>query len=391
MPLSAKKTLDKYLVPTTSKTLDILEAFRSNGEELTLREVTERTKIPHTTAFRILFTLVHRGYITQVGSKRYRLNPARRRIKVGLAGLSQHVAVSVSAVHSFTEAAKQSGLEVVVLDNRDCGDIAIANARQLVSEGVDIAVEFQNNAQAAPAIADIFARAKIPTIALHIPQPGAVYFGPNNYRAGWTAGSALAKFAVTEWQGRVDCLLLLDISIGGATLQARMSGVVAGIKQVIGRFDENRIIRVDGEGDRSVSMRVTEAKLAELAADSRVLISGTSDENALGALDALDRLPYKLAAAIVGHDGSESALSAIAVPDSPFIGTVAFNSQDYGPALVDLIMKILGGRQVDPSVYVRHTLIDRKSLLQHDGARSTALHRPQLREGLPGHMASGTD
>jgi len=362
MPLSAKKTLDKYLVPTTSKTLDILEAFRSTGEELTLREVTERTRIPHTTAFRILFTLVHRGYISQVGSKKYRLNPARRPIRVGLAGLSQNVAVSVSAVRSFTEAARQSGIEVIVLDNQDNGDVAIANARQLVSEAVDIAVEFQNNAQAAPAIADIFARARIPTIAIHIPQPGAVYFGPNNYRAGWTAGTTLAKFALTEWQGQVDHLLLLDISIGGPTLQARMSGVVAGLKQALGSFDEDRIIRVDGEGDRTRSMKVTEAKLAELPAGSRVLISATSDENALGALDALRRLPGKVAAAIVGHDGTESALAAIAVPDSPFIGTVSFNSHDYGPALVDLIMKILGGRQVDPFVYVSHELIDRESL-----------------------------
>ncbi|MBA3976140.1 MAG: hypothetical protein C0504_18185 [Candidatus Solibacter sp.] len=365
MPLSAKKTLDKYLVPTTSKTLDILEAFRSKGDELTLREVTERTNIPHTTAFRILFTLVHRGYISQVASRKYRLNPARRPIKVGMAGLSQSVAVSVSAVQSFTETAKQSGIEVIVLDNQDNGDVAIANARQLANEAVDIAVEFQNNAQAAPAIADIFARAKIPTIALHIPQPGAVYFGPNNYRAGWTAGSALAKFALSEWRGHVDHLLLLDISIGGPTLQARMSGVVAGIRQVLGSFDENRIIRVDGEGDRTVSMKVTEARLARLPAGSRVLISGTSDENALGALDALGRLPTKPAAAIVGHDGSECALAAIAAPDSPFIGTVSFNSHDYGPALVDLIMKILGGRQVDPFVYVRHALIDRKSLPRH--------------------------
>lgn len=357
MPRLVKSDLEKYLVPTTSKTLDILDAFRSRGEELTLREITERTKVPHTTAFRILFTLVHRGYVSQVGAKKYRLNPVRRSITVGIAGLSKRVAISVSAVESFVKEAAKSCIDVIVLDNQDSADVAIENAHIMVAHGVDIVIEFQNNINAGPAIADIFGRAKIPTIALHIPQPGAVYFGPDNYRAGWTAGAALAEYALTKWGGRVDCLLLLDISVGGPLLQARMTGVVAGIRQVLGTFDERRIFRVDGAGDRVISKSVTEAILAKWEVGRRILIAGASDESALGALDALASEPRKFIGAIVGLDGSEAAREALAKKDSPFIGTVSFNSEKYGAALVDLALKILGGRPVDPFVYIHHKFI----------------------------------
>jgi len=34
----------------------------------------------------------------------------------------------------------------------------------------------------------MFAEARIPTMAIDIPQPGAVYYGVDNYRAGLMAG-----------------------------------------------------------------------------------------------------------------------------------------------------------------------------------------------------------
>ena len=58
---SAKnRATSSYFVPTTSKTLDILECFRTHTEELTLEEIVSLTKIPRTTTYRILYTLEQR-------------------------------------------------------------------------------------------------------------------------------------------------------------------------------------------------------------------------------------------------------------------------------------------------------------------------------------------
>ncbi|MGC1597521.1 MAG: helix-turn-helix domain-containing protein, partial [Candidatus Acidiferrales bacterium] len=67
---------DKYLVPIVAKTIDLLDCFRTEGESLSLKAIIERTRLPHTTAYRILHTLVAREYLTQSGHL-YRLNQLR--------------------------------------------------------------------------------------------------------------------------------------------------------------------------------------------------------------------------------------------------------------------------------------------------------------------------
>jgi ribose transport system substrate-binding protein len=348
----------KYLIPIASKVLDVLETFESPQREWTLRQVIERTGIPHTTAFRIMFTLVHRGVLVQNG-KKYRLAAVRRRIKVGCAGLSQDVAISVAACQSLERVARQSGKDLVVLDNKDDPEVALENAHKLVDSRVDVAIEFQNDAQAAPAIADLFAEARIPLIALHIPHPGAIYFGPDNYRAGWTAGGALAEHAKNRWCGKFDLVLLLDIAQGGPFLQSRMSGVLAGLAHALGPMPQGKVVREDGAGDRRVSKEAVLRVLCRRTGARRILASATSDESALGISDALQEAGVAKTAAIVGHDGTEEALQAVASHNPPFIGTVGFFPENYGAALVEIVFKLLRSEQVPPFVYVKHVLMDR--------------------------------
>jgi ribose transport system substrate-binding protein len=351
----------KYLIPIASKVLDVLDAFESPQQELTLQQVIERTGVPHTTAFRILFTLAHRGALIQSG-KKYRLAAVRRRIKVGCAGLSQEVAISVAACRSLERVARQTGIDLLVVDNRYDARVALENARQLVESRVDVAIEFQNDVQAAPAIADVFGVARIPLIALHIPHPGAIYFGPDNYRAGWTAGSALANHARHCWGGKFDLVLLLDIAQGGPFLQSRMSGVLAGLEHALGPVPQGMVAREDGAGDRRVSKEAVLRVLGKRPGARRILASATSDESALGIVDALQEAGADRTAAIVGHDGTEEALQSIATDSSPFIGTVGFFPENYGAALVEIIFKLLRSEQVPPFVYVKHALMERARL-----------------------------
>ena len=95
----------KYIVPMLSKALDVLESFGSHRDELTLEQITSRTRISHASAFRIVQTLVRRGYLTRVESKRYRLSWQRRRLRIGYAGVSQEVPFSVALAQSLSRAA----------------------------------------------------------------------------------------------------------------------------------------------------------------------------------------------------------------------------------------------------------------------------------------------
>lgn len=367
-----KDSTDRYIVPVAAKTLDILEAFRSPDDELTLQDVIDKTGIAHATAFRILYTLVHRGYLTRRGNG-YRLPKLRQKPKIGYAFLSDDVAISVAIGESLRKEAAAAGMDVTILNNEETPETAIRNARRFVAEQVSVVIEFQNDSEVAPVIADILATAGIPAIALHIPQPGAVYFGPDNYRAGWTAGTALAEHALSQWRGRFDRLLLMDIQHAGPTLRSRMTGVLAGLENMMGPAPPDKVIRLSSAKTREKSRQIVTACLAEHAKAQKVLISAVSDDNALAALDAVRDVGVSKNCAIVGHDGSEEALEAIAEPGSPFIATVAFFPEQYGRQLTDLAARILRGDAVPPAVYIPHQLITARNVRRFAAAKTRAL------------------
>jgi len=70
-----RKTAPKrlYLIPVLSKALDVLELLQSDNRTQGLESIYERTNISKTTVYRILKTLVHRGYLAQTQDGLYRI------------------------------------------------------------------------------------------------------------------------------------------------------------------------------------------------------------------------------------------------------------------------------------------------------------------------------
>lgn len=54
-----------YLVPVLMRTLDILEALSNSDGPLKMNEISQKTGISKATTYRILRTLVYRGYVSQ--------------------------------------------------------------------------------------------------------------------------------------------------------------------------------------------------------------------------------------------------------------------------------------------------------------------------------------
>src|SRR6202022_2084521 len=98
------RKVDKYWGPIVAKTLDLLDCFSSVNETLTLEEVVRRTGIPHTSAFRILHTLVVLDYLSQCG-RQYRLSRLRRKLNLGFATPSKHIQLPVEIQASLEKAA----------------------------------------------------------------------------------------------------------------------------------------------------------------------------------------------------------------------------------------------------------------------------------------------
>ena len=355
---SSRKT-DKYWVPVVAKTIDILDCFRSDLEELTLEQVVQRTNVPHTTAYRILHTLVCREYLLQ-SRRSYRLNRSRRRLKLGFANLSKHVSLAVEIEKSLRNAAANAGIQLLVWDNNRSAETAIRNAEAMVEEKVDVAVEFQLYEQSAPVIADSFARAHIPLISVVNPHHGTYYFGVNNYRAGHSAGRHLAEYAAERWHGKPDAVLLLESPHAGRTVQSRLIGVVQGIEERLGHLGDKCVQHLDGGGEKASSKAAVENFLQRSQA-KRVLIAAINDESAMGAADAVCE-SKTCGIAIIGHGGSEEMMRAVADPESPCIGTVSFHPELYGADLVKFAIATIQGESATAARYISHEFLGKASL-----------------------------
>ena len=350
---------DKYWVPIVSRTLDILDCFCSDTDSLTLEEIERTTSIPHTTAFRILHTLVARRYLLQTG-KAYRLNSGRKRLRIGFANLSRKIGLANDIQESLERAAAEYRIDLRIWDNNRDAETAIRNAEEMAAAGLDLAVEFQLFEQVAPVISDIFSRAKIPVISIVNPHHGTLYYGVNNYRAGYTAGLSLAGHAARNWKGMADALVLLESPHGGRTVQSRLIGVQRGAEERLGRFNSRIVHHLDYGGDRASSEEVVR-EFMKRHSPKRVLIAGINDESALGAARAADSLGRSAEFAIVGHGGSKEMRELVADPESRCIGTVSFHAELYGPGLFAFALAVASGRAAGPVQYVPFEFIGKSN------------------------------
>ena len=355
------RRVDKYWVPIIGKTLDLLACFESANESLTLEEVVKRTGIAHTTAFRILHTLIIRDYLTQTG-RYYRLSRMRKKLTFGFANLSRQVYLAVEIQASMEKAASAAGINLLVWDNDRNPEKAIQNAEDMARQKLDLAIEFQLSEQAGPVIADIFQRAGIPLISIVNPHHGTVYFGVNNFRAGVSAGMALADHATRLWKGKIDAIVLLESPMAGRTTHSRTVGVLRGLEEKRGALPKEIIHHLDGGGERAKSKAALQLFLRTLKGRNKILIVGINDESAIGAASALSATPNSVEAAVVGHGGSPEILGLIAERDNPCIGTVSFHPELYGPDLLNFALPIVQGKSAPVYHYVPHEFIGKNNV-----------------------------
>src|SRR5262249_60520979 len=84
---------DPYLVRSVMHAARIVAAFRSSGEALPLRDVAQRSALPKSMVFRLLYTLERCGMVEKVGENLYRssLRPLKPRLyRLGYAAQGTH-------------------------------------------------------------------------------------------------------------------------------------------------------------------------------------------------------------------------------------------------------------------------------------------------------------
>ncbi len=339
-----------------------MELLQAERAPMSLEAVYQRTKFSKTSVYRILQTLLHRGYVARAGDGLYRLVSLPLKLRFGFAGQSAEMPFSQAVTQSLQSAAAASGVDLMVLDNRYDAATALKNAEEFVSSRIDLVIEFQVEQQVAPVIADRIAAAGIPLIAIDIPHPHAIYFGVDNYRVGYDAGLLLAAYALTHWRGQVDWVLGLDIEEAGPLVQSRITGAFEGIRSKLDSVPPELFVRIDGRGMHDKSYRLVLDFLKRHPKDRRILIAAATDTSALGALQAVEELKREKQVVIVGQDCIPEVIDEMRKPGSPIIGSISHEVNEYGPRIIELGLGLLRGRSVPPYNYVTHKMVTSESL-----------------------------
>jgi ribose transport system substrate-binding protein len=356
LPKSKIKRL--YLIPILSKALDVIEQLEQNHAPVTLEDVYQKTQISKTSVYRILKTLVHRGYVAQSQDGQYRLVSRPRRLRFGFATLSGDMPFPVAVTQSVVAAAAASGVELIVLDNHYDPDIAIQNAEELVAKQVDLVLEYQVEEAVAPRVAHIFKKAGIPLVAIDIPHPNATYFGVDNFESGYEAGALLAQHALVKWKEKVDWVLGVGFAEAGSFVQSRIYGAFDGIRERISSIPPERFVHIEGRGMREPSQHAMARFLTDHhRKGERILIATATDSSALGILDAARQQGIEADIAIASQDCIPEALDEMRSGKSAIIGSVSHEVEHYGPRLIQLGISLMRGYTVPPYNYVRHRVV----------------------------------
>ena len=103
MPKQSPKRL--YLIPVLSKALDVLEMVQREARPMSLENIHQRSQISKTTVYRILKTLVHRGYMAQSQDGLYRPISSPAKMVFGYGCQSTEMPFSEAVTRSLKAAA----------------------------------------------------------------------------------------------------------------------------------------------------------------------------------------------------------------------------------------------------------------------------------------------
>lgn len=337
----------RYIIPILSKALDILELLEKQSGSATPEALQRWTGISQSTVYRILRTLVHRGYVVRSETGGYRLVSRPRKLRFGLCSWGTETTFTSSVLHSVREASLNAGVDLVV--SFDSGTQA-----RLVRPRVDLMILFQIDPEMGPMIAHLLSTEGVAIIAVDTPIPHATYFGLDHYSVGIDMGAHLARHAATQWHGERITVLGLGSEAATPLYRNLIAGTFEGVHTVLPDLPSRAFIRAQGERDCAGT---TAEFLHSLHPGEKLLIAAGSDIDGMHALAAARSLGRQKDVAILSCGCTADTVSEMRDPSSPWIGSVSLEANLYGSIVIDLGLSILRGNKVQPYNFVPHRLI----------------------------------
>lgn len=357
----------RYVVPVVSKALLVLDSLHDERGSQKLEDIRRRTGIARATLYRILKTLVVRGYAIETQKHTFKAAISQgRKIQIGFGISNQDRYVARDILGKVSELAIAWGVKLLVLDNEDGKAAAVRNANEFIRAGVEVVFESFVDPQFSPIVGEMLRAAGKPTVAIESPLPDATYFGMDNYRAGFDAGKSLAKFAGRAWGGEADCFVgVCSRATDSAT--HRIQGALAGIRSAVRLTSQTGCEILAPATHASIEDRVR-TFFARHGRGAKVLILAT-DETAEDETAKTVRQMQRAATTAIARFSSGAGVEGFR-PDrgSPIVASVYCERDSYAHDLLHIGLAVRAGSIVPPYNHAKHIIVDH---LSH-----TSLRRP---------------
>jgi ribose transport system substrate-binding protein len=278
------------------------------------------------------------------------------KIKIGYINLSDQLPFVVIVRHSIEAAAKKYGVQLVECDSNLDAQKAINCAAQFKTQGVQGIANFQLDATAAPRVCA--AGPNVPTVAIDIHQPPCekVFFGANNFRAGFLDGQALGKFAKQKWNCQVDGLLSLNAPTAGKVVIDRENGELSGVKSLCPNVT---VTKVTTNATTDGTIQPFTDTLSRLPGAHKLLVVATNDDQAIGAIKAAQSA-NRLGDIYIGAQGGDPTSWPYICGKDPFknwVDDTAYFPQKYGFRIVPVLVALIKHKKQPRFVYTNHQVI----------------------------------
>lgn len=291
---------------------------------------------------------------------------AQETYTIGFANLTEDVAFTRLVREGLVETAEEMGnVELILANNQLDGAVALSNTENFITQGVDGIIHFQTDEAFGNVIMARARAADIPVIAIDIPMPGAVFFGADNYFAGQLAGEALAEWVNENWDGQADAMLVLELPQSGPIPAARMQGMVDTYQSLVQTaVPDDMVFRLDSKNTQEEAFRVVSDTLPAIPADAKIVAVTINDGTAIGTIAAAEAAGRAENLIVVGQNADPTGQEEMIKEDSRYLGATGYFPENYGAQLLPVMIDLIEGRPVPPSVYVEHEFISADNLCE---------------------------
>ena len=280
--------------------------------------------------------------------------PFRRKAVVGFSLVGPEREYPQTIRHSIEEAARATGgIELIVAENRGDRDSFLRNIDTFIEYEARVVIEYSPPTEIGPLAAEKLSHSGIALIGVDIPIPGSIYYGVNNYEAGFVAGEKATEFVVHEWPDSEPVVILVDMQDHNDAVISRLQGIEDSIRKRLG-IQEDRIRRVSCPNDLDAAILELEPQLDTLDPGTRVLIFGFNAVATIAAYTSVHARDDRERFAVVGQNLSADIRKELHRPDSRLVGSVTYHPEEYGPQIMEIVRSILNNEPVGPSTFTTH-------------------------------------